>query len=66
MVKASLQTECKCHGVSGSCTMKTCWKSLPPFSKVGEALMKKYDRAKFVVASTVHEMKPESQLLLKR
>ncbi|CAG0881892.1 unnamed protein product [Darwinula stevensoni] len=33
-LKQSLQRECKCHGVSGSCTMKTCWKTLPPFAQV--------------------------------
>lgn len=50
-VKLSLQTECKCHGVSGSCTMKTCWKTLPPFRVIGDSLMKKYDRSRRVVAT---------------
>ncbi|XP_075216700.1 wnt oncogene analog 2 [Lycorma delicatula] len=49
-VKASLQTECKCHGVSGSCTMKTCWKTLPPFRQIGDILMKKYWKARNVIA----------------
>ena len=44
------RTECKCHGVSGSCTMKTCWTTLPWFREVGERLVKKYDRAKEVVS----------------
>uniref|UniRef100_A0A1B6CTV4 Protein Wnt n=1 Tax=Clastoptera arizonana TaxID=38151 RepID=A0A1B6CTV4_9HEMI len=52
-VKLSLQTECKCHGVSGSCTMKTCWKTLPPFRVIGDVLMKKYDRSRRVTASSV-------------
>ncbi|XP_026477448.1 protein Wnt-7b [Ctenocephalides felis] len=49
-VKDNLRTECKCHGVSGSCTMKTCWRSLPTFRNVGNYLMKKYYRARLVVA----------------
>lgn len=49
-MKNLLKTECKCHGVSGSCAMKTCWKSLPPFRVIGDALMKKYSRARAVEA----------------
>ena len=45
-------TECKCHGVSGSCTMKTCWTTLPPFRKVGDFVMKKYYRARYVSPMT--------------
>ncbi|KAF3860519.1 hypothetical protein F7725_000774 [Dissostichus mawsoni] len=36
---------CKCHGVSGSCSLKTCWLQLADFRKVGEALKEKYDSA---------------------
>ncbi|XP_055856948.1 protein Wnt-2 [Episyrphus balteatus] len=50
IVKNLLKTECKCHGVSGSCAMKTCWKSLPSFRVVGDALMKRYNKAKMVQA----------------
>ncbi|KAF5297914.1 hypothetical protein FQA39_LY11899 [Lamprigera yunnana] len=51
VVKTSLITECKCHGVSGSCTMKTCWKTLPQFRQIGDTLMKKYYRARPVASS---------------
>ncbi|XP_064633507.1 protein Wnt-7b-like isoform X2 [Lineus longissimus] len=47
-VKANMLTSCKCFGVSGSCVMKTCWQTLPPFKKIGTYLMAKYDRAKHV------------------
>ncbi|XP_053963343.1 protein Wnt-2 [Anastrepha ludens] len=50
LVKNLLKTDCKCHGVSGSCVMKTCWKSLPPFRQIGEVLMRKYNKAKLVQA----------------
>lgn len=49
-VKMNLIVECKCHGISGSCTMKTCWKTLPTFRQIGDNLMKKYYRARPVAA----------------
>lgn len=36
---------CKCHGVSGSCSLKTCWLQLADFRHVGEFLKEKYDSA---------------------
>lgn len=53
IVKMLLNTDCKCHGVSGSCTMKTCWHSLPHFREVGKALMRKYWKARSVAAAAV-------------
>lgn len=53
IVKMLLNTDCKCHGVSGSCTMKTCWHSLPHFREVGKALMRKYLKARSVSAAAV-------------
>ena len=52
-VKVNLHVECKCHGVSGSCTMKTCWKTLPAFRQIGDSLMRKYSRARAVMAAEV-------------
>ncbi|XP_056398700.1 protein Wnt-4 isoform X3 [Hyla sarda] len=41
----NMRVECKCHGVSGSCEVKTCWKAMPPFRKVGNVLKEKFDGA---------------------
>lgn len=39
---------CKCHGMSGSCSVKVCWKRLPAFRQVGEALFQRYEGAAHV------------------
>ncbi|RXG55842.1 Protein Wnt-5b [Armadillidium vulgare] len=36
---------CKCHGVSGSCSLITCWQQLAPFREIGSLLKGKYDGA---------------------
>ncbi|CAF4557598.1 unnamed protein product [Rotaria sp. Silwood1] len=36
---------CKCHGVSGSCSLRTCYQQLPTFREIGAFLKEKYDSA---------------------
>ena len=45
LVGSSLAPTCKCHGVSGSCSIKTCWKALPDVRQFGLALQKRYATA---------------------
>jgi wingless-type MMTV integration site family protein 9 len=47
-VKKNLQHVCRCHGVSGSCSIKTCWKQLAPFERTAELVKLKYDAATLV------------------
>lgn len=42
VVSDSLDTKCKCHGVSGSCSVKTCWKGLPKLEEIASDLKSKY------------------------
>ncbi|CAG9839975.1 unnamed protein product [Diabrotica balteata] len=44
VIKKSKVT-CKCHGVSGSCSLITCWQQLATFREVGDYLRDKYDGA---------------------
>ncbi|XKL62810.1 hypothetical protein PGB90_002643 [Kerria lacca] len=59
VVSDSLITHCKCHGVSGSCSIKTCWKGLPlKFHEIGEKLMTSYKSA-----VQVHPLTKPEQLM---
>lgn len=44
-VKRFLKLECKCHGVSGSCSIRTCWSAMMEFRRVGDYLKNKYNGA---------------------
>ncbi|CAI5441912.1 unnamed protein product [Caenorhabditis angaria] len=45
VLENSLRRECKCHGMSGSCEMKTCWDALPSFREIGMNIKDKFDGA---------------------
>ncbi|CAH0776576.1 unnamed protein product [Bemisia tabaci] len=50
-VKRLMITECKCHGLSGSCTVRSCWRRLPAFRAVGRSLRGRFEAASRVIPS---------------
>lgn len=43
-----MQRVCKCHGMSGSCSVRVCWRKLPPFRTIGDALLTRFEGASHV------------------
>nr|XP_057930833.1 ankyrin repeat, SAM and basic leucine zipper domain-containing protein 1-like isoform X2 [Doryrhamphus excisus] len=50
-VKRFMTLECKCHGVSGSCSLRTCWLAMADFRRTGDHLRRKYDAAVHVAVN---------------
>ncbi|XP_040886258.1 protein Wnt-16 [Toxotes jaculatrix] len=44
-VDRTMSTDCRCHGVSGSCAVKTCWRTMAAFERVGIYLKERYERS---------------------
>ncbi|XP_044751947.1 protein Wnt-4 [Coccinella septempunctata] len=44
-VQSNVEKKCRCHGVSGSCSVKTCWRGVKPFEKISEILKNEYHGA---------------------
>ncbi|XP_050307346.1 protein Wnt-6 [Anthonomus grandis grandis] len=48
-IKNYMHKECKCHGLSGSCTLKTCMRKMPSFREIGNRLKQRFDGAAKVI-----------------
>nr|XP_037270620.1 protein Wnt-8a-like [Rhipicephalus microplus] len=63
-VRKTTQRTCKCHGPSGTCTMRTCWMKLGEMSAIGRRLRKAYDRAHLVHSNRGAPKWPEVKKVL--
>lgn len=55
---SNMQVRCKCHGMSGSCELKTCWKVAPDFRMVGKTLKDRFRNAVLVAQSNLGNVTP--------
>ncbi|XP_060516591.1 protein Wnt-10a [Cylas formicarius] len=53
VVSNNMQLKCKCHGMSGSCQLKTCWRAVTDFQVVGKILKDKFQSAVVVDQSNL-------------
>ncbi|GAB6022880.1 hypothetical protein CHUAL_006977 [Chamberlinius hualienensis] len=48
VIRSKMELICKCHGVSGSCSMKACWRRMAQFRVIGDELNRKFEGASLV------------------
>jgi hypothetical protein len=60
MILKTMRQVCKCHGVSGSCSVKVCWKVMPEFRTIAHQLLNRYNQA-----SHIKETKPAAKRVQK-
>ncbi|KYQ58803.1 Protein Wnt-10b [Trachymyrmex zeteki] len=58
----NMQIRCKCHGMSGSCELKTCWKIVPDFRVVGKVLKNRFRNAVLVTQSNLGSVIPSNRI----
>ncbi|XP_052814977.1 protein Wnt-10a-like [Mya arenaria] len=66
VILKNVRKQCKCHGMSGSCEIRTCWKVSPDFRVVGDILKDKYERASLVDLSNKADKKSRRRLVKKQ
>ncbi|XP_059152707.1 protein Wnt-9a-like, partial [Physella acuta] len=66
IVRELVNKTCKCHGLSGSCTVETCWQQLAPFKEVGRVLKNKYEKSVRVIGTTNDATTDQTQLMKQR
>ena len=61
-----MQQKCRCHGVSGSCAVKTCWKSMPSFQQVGSVIKNKYHNSVEIAPRSSRKLRPRDKRYRRR
>nr|XP_027196299.1 protein Wnt-8b-like [Dermatophagoides pteronyssinus] len=61
-VKETMIKKCKCHGVSGSCSMQTCWMKVNEFHEIGNYLKKAYRKAVKIENNSPYEQNNQQEV----
>ena len=65
-VSKYIQMVCKCHGLSGSCTLKTCWRKMSPIRDISTRIKLRFNgAAKVTISNDGAKLIPEGEQTIK-
>ncbi|VVC97308.1 unnamed protein product [Leptidea sinapis] len=50
ILSSHMEVRCKCHGLSGSCQLRTCWRATPDFRIVASTIKRQYRKYQYFEA----------------
>ncbi|OQV22138.1 Protein Wnt-4 [Hypsibius exemplaris] len=66
VVQRQMGKDCRCHGVSGSCETKSCWRKMAPFRDTGNELKAKHDNAVWIARKYAKKLKRRGRMVKHR
>ncbi|KAF5301546.1 hypothetical protein FQR65_LT08851 [Abscondita terminalis] len=67
IVRNTMVRKCRCHGVSGSCSLQTCWMQVAPFNKIADVIRQRYKKAvRTNIQNRINSFEVSSPLASKR
>ncbi|XP_049865071.1 protein Wnt-10a [Pectinophora gossypiella] len=55
ILSSHMEVRCKCHGLSGSCQLQTCWRATPDFRVVASTIKRQYRKALTVAQEELND-----------
>ncbi|XP_041970201.1 protein Wnt-10b [Aricia agestis] len=55
ILSSHMEVRCKCHGLSGSCQVRTCWRATPDFRVVASTIKREYRKALIVAQEELND-----------
>lgn len=65
LISTLMKLKCRCHGVSGSCGVKTCWRKMPSFREIGDKIKRRYDDSVAIAPRSMRKLRRRPKYMRK-
>ncbi|KAF9416974.1 hypothetical protein HW555_005802, partial [Spodoptera exigua] len=66
ILASHMEVRCKCHGLSGSCQLRTCWRATPDFRAVASTIKRQYRKGLMVAQEELNNNPSITKFLRRR